>query len=163
MIQITWTNTQKKARNMERLAARIETRHVHRWGQEVSRAGKESVQQSVMDQGINKTAKGGPRIESGAMLDSADSVALSMGGVSNVTAGFISGAPAHTIWQERGTLGRRIDSVKPGLKPTKGSGKSGGIPAMLAIPEAINAMTVEADNSGMKMLANIAREWDGTV
>lgn len=161
MVDITWTNTQKKARNMGNLAARVETRHTHKWGTEVARAGKESIRQSVVDGGINKTAKGGARIEQGDMFDSADSVTTTMSGVSNVLAGFISGPPAHTIFQERGTRGRRIDSVKPRLNPTKGRGS--GIPAMLAIPEAIQAMTVEADNSGYKMLGQIAREWDGTV
>lgn len=161
MITITWTNTHKKARNMGKLAERVGTRHAHRWGREVGFAGEESIKQSVVDQGVNKTKKGGPRILSRAMFYSANSVATTMGGTSNVLAGFISGAPEQTIWQERGTRGRRIDSVKPRLSPTKGRGT--GIPAMLAIPEAVVAMEVEADNSGNKMLVQIAKDWDSTV
>lgn len=158
MITITWTNTQEKAMGMGLLADRVGTVYTHRWGQAVGQAGKESTQQSVVDQGINKTAKGGPRIRSGDMFDSADAVTVTMGSVANVSAGFINGPPKHTEYQERGTMGRRIDSENPRLKPTKGTGS--GIPAMLAIPEAIVAMTVEADNSGMKMLASIARDWN---
>ena len=161
MIEILWTNTHKKARNMRRLATRVGTQHVHKWGTEVGKAGKESVQQSVVDGGINKTAKGGARIKSGAMFDSAGSIATTMGGVSNASAGFIYGPPPQSIWQERGTKGRRIDSEKPRLTPTKGRG--GGIPAMLAIPEARVAMENEMDNSGMKMLVQIAKEWSSTV
>lgn len=161
MIEITWTNTHKKAANIHRLSERVGKRHAHRWGSEVGRAGKESVQQSVVDGGINKTAKGGARIKSGAMFDSAGSLATTMSGVSNVSAGFIFGTPPQANWQERGTRGRRIDSEKPRLIPTKGRGT--GIPAMLAIPEAAVAMSNEIDNAGMRMLQRIAAEWDGTV
>lgn len=150
MITIDWTNTHKKARNMERLADRVGKRHTATWSKQVTEAGEESINYMVLSGGKNKTKKGGPRILSGAMINSIGERQKLSDGYASITTGFGVGkrAPFWTIFQEEGTRPRTGNS---------------GIPAMLAIPEAIQNMEAEIDDSGMRMLAQIAKEWDSTV
>lgn len=150
MVFITWTNTQKKATNMGRLAKRVGKQHTAKWGRQVAQVGEESVNFSVLSGGVNKTKKGGPRILSEAMINSVGERQKLSVGTATVSAGFgIDGrAPRWTIFQEEGTRSRAGNS---------------GIPAMLAIPEAIENMEVEMDNAGMRMLGSIANEWNSSV
>lgn len=163
MIKITWTNTQKKAAHMRKLADTVGSKHLPKWSREVAEVGEETVNFRVLAGG---TKKGGPRIESESMIDSVGARQRISGGVANISAGFgASGsrAPKWTTFQERGTLGHRNDSGKPSSTERKSPWQAKGIPAMLAIPEAIENMEVEADNAGMRMLINIAKDWDSWV
>ena len=163
MMKIVWTNTQKKAAHMGMLAEAVERKHLPKWSNEVAEVGEETVNYRVLAGG---TKKGGPRILSEAMIDSVGARQRIFGGIANISAGFGAGgkrAPKWTIFQERGTLGHRNDSVNPSSTERKSPMEASGIPAMLAIPEAIENMKVEADNAGMRMLANIAKDWNSWV
>lgn len=162
MITITWPNIPEKVAGIEALAGRIYAVHAPKWGEEVSEIGERVVNAAVMDGGINKTKIGGPRIRTWAMHDSvASKVSISPGGNSiTATAGFLNNAPDHTIFQERGTRDRRIDSVKPRLTPTSGKGRGRGIPPMLAIPQAAADMEIAAEVTGGTMISRIAREYN---
>ena len=163
MIKITWTNTQKKAKHMGRLAGLVDSKYLPRWSRAVAEVGEETVNFRVLAGG---TKKGGPRIETEAMINSVGARQRISGGTANISAGFGADArraPRWTIFQERGTLGHRNDSGVPSSSQRKSPWQAKGIPAMLAIPEAIENMEVEADNAGMRMLVNIAKDWDSWV
>ena len=163
MVKITWTNTQKKATHMGKLAGLVDSKYLPKWSREVAEVGEESVNFRVLAGG---TKKGGPRIETESMIDSVGARQKISGGIANISAGFgASGrrAPKWTNFQERGTLGHRNDSGNPSSEERKSPKEAKGIPAMLAIPEAIENMEVEADNAGMRMLINIAKDWDNWV
>lgn len=60
--------------------------------------------QIIDNGGVNKTKKGGPRIDSGDMQESVNSNAhLNARGRVQGEFGFIDGAPDYTVYQERGT------------------------------------------------------------
>ena len=163
MVKITWTNTQKKAAHMGKLADLVGSKYLPKWSSKVAEVGEETVNFRVLAGG---TKKGGPRIETESMIDSVGARQKISGGIANISAGFgASGrrAPRWTIFQERGTLGHRNDSGIPSSAERKSPWQAKGIPAMLAIPEAIENMEVEADNAGMRMLINIAKDWDSWV
>lgn len=159
MITITWTNAQKKAANMNRLAKAVGTRHAQAWGNDVAEAGKESIRYSILSGGVNQTKKGGSRILSGAMFDSTFSDAKNNGGIVSVSAGY-KRSPTWTKFQEFGTRDRRVAGS---LEDLTASSSGSGIPAMLSIPTAIQDMEVISDDAGMKMLWNIAKEWNSSV
>ena len=163
MITITWTNAQKKAAHMGKLADKVGGKYLTNWSSDVAKVGQETVNYRVLAGG---TKKGGPRIETEAMINSVGASQRISGGTASISAGFGSGgkrAPKWTIFQERGTLGHRNDNDNPSSTERKSPWGAKGIPAMLAIPEAIENMKVEADNSGMRMLINIAKDWNSWV
>lgn len=159
-VTITWQNNHSKAINMERLNREIAIRHSAAWGAGVAEVGKESVNYSVLSGGAHQTKKGGPRIESGAMIDSHFGKSTNNGGSVTVQAGF-NRPPMWTKFQELGTRDRRVNSNASSDLSRSGGGS--GIPAMLAIPQAIIDMDKAATDLGFTMLTNIARDWNTSV
>ena len=147
MITIVWKNTQQKAAGMMALADQARAIHVPEWARKVSLAGQLSMNESVFNGGQNKTRKGGPRILSGAMLESISGQVSHFGADATATAGFgvNESTPKWTKWQEGGT-------------PPRAGNR--GIPAMMAIPLAAMAMETEMDNAGMQMLSRIRKGWN---
>lgn len=141
-MQITWTNAHLVAAGVGRLAGAVETRHVQNWGDDVGRSGTKAIQRVIQAGGMNPTKKGGPRIKSGEMFNSAEDKTISGGGVAFVRAGYgiDTTTPRHTLWQEGGT--RR------------------GITPMLSIVQAELEMEKEMAESGDRMLMKIRTEWD---
>lgn len=160
-VEIEWVNHHQKAAAIGRLVNRLSTVHGTRWGREVSDIGAKVVESAVMDGGVNKTKKGGPRVRTWEMHSSIDAVVeFSPKGQSiSAMAGFIYSPPKWAIFQERGTLGRRIDSKNPRTSPTTGRSNT-GIPPMLAIPLAQADMAIAAKVSGENMILNIAKEFN---
>lgn len=162
-MKIYWTNAEQKAANMGKLAVRVGSQYLTDWSRDVAKVGQETVNHRVLAGG---TKKGGPRIETEAMIDSVGARQKISGGIASISAGFGADgkrAPKWTIFQERGTLGHRNDSGNPSSAERKSPWQAKGIPAMLAIPEAIENMKVEADNAGMRMLIKIAKGWNSWV
>lgn len=143
-VTIKWLNSDKKAANINRLAERVGTVHMTRWGAAVAEDGKETVNYTILSGGVNSTAKGGPRIKDGGMIDSVFGDAKNAGAVVTARAGYMR-PPKHTLFQEEGTRSR------PG---------NSGIPAMLSLVEALKNMEIASDTEGTKMLLNIAKEWN---
>jgi len=94
----------------------------------------------INDGGINKTIKGGPRIDSRDMINSVGST-LTGNGKARVQAsfGFINDAPIWTRFQERGT--RALGPMR-----NRGSGGDGGIAPMLAYATALGEAIVDFQN-----------------
>lgn len=150
MITINWTNTHKKARNMERLAERVATVHTPKWGRDVAAVGEKAYVDAVESGGVNPTQKGGSRIKSGKMIGSIGERVKDEYGISRPSVGFgLDGrAPRWTKFQEYGTRAREGNQ---------------GIAAMMARTLAEIEMDIEAEESGMRMLTKIAKEWDSSV
>lgn len=130
MIIITWDNAAQKAGGMHALSGRVQTHHAYEWAEDVADAGEKTIESIA-------------REDTGVMKGSVGSQATAMGGVGVAVAGYGVGgyaAPFYTKFQEHGT--------------------SHGIQAMLSVPAGAIAMETAADTSGMKMLANIAAEWN---
>ena len=150
MVKITWTNTQKKAKHMGALGDRIGTVFTHKWGRDVAVVGEKAYVDAVESGGVNPTQKGGSRIKSGKMLGSIGERTKDEYGISRASSGFgLNGrAPRWTKFQEYGTRAREGNQ---------------GIAAMMARTLAEIEMDIEADESGMRMLTRIAKEWDSSV
>ena len=150
MVKITWTNTHKKAKHMGSFADRVATVHTPKWGRDVADVGEKAYVDAVESGGVNPTQKGGSRIKSGKMLGSIGERTKDEYGISRPLAGFgLNGrAPRWTKFQEHGTRAREGNQ---------------GIAAMMAHTLAEIEMDIEAEESGMRMLTKIAKEWDSSV
>lgn len=82
------------------------------------------------------------RIDTGWMKSSVGKMVTAMGGVGVAEAGYglVQAHPYYTKFQEYGT--------RKGIQP------------MASLPAGGKAMETSADNSGMKMLLNINRDWE---
>lgn|SRR5690606_29365588 len=98
MYTITWTNAQQKAAGMSRLADRVETHHVYDWAEDVSEAGRRTIEDIA-------------RVDTGWMESSVGKQSTAMGGVGVAEAGYglIKAHPYYTKFQEYGT--------RHGIKP----------------------------------------------
>lgn len=150
MVKITWTNTQKKAKHMGSFAERVATVHTPKWGRDVAAVGEKAYVDAVESGGVNPTQKGGSRIKSGKMIGSIGERVKDEYGISRPSVGFgLDGrAPRWTKFQEYGTRAREGNQ---------------GIAAMMARTLAEIEMDIEAEESGMRMLTKIAKEWDSSV
>ena len=98
------------------------------------------MQKIIADGGINKTQKGGPRIDSGDMFSSVGSeMLINKRGRVQASFGFINDAPLWTRFQERGT--RALGPMR-----NRGSGGGGGIAPMLAYATALEEAIVDFQN-----------------
>lgn len=142
MVIITWDNVGAIASGINSLSQRVGTTHPHRWGEDVGRKGHETIKDVINAGGMNPTKKGGPRILSGDMISSSGFKSVTSGGTSFVEAGygFNGSTPLQTFFQEDGT--RR------------------GITPMWSIPMTALEMENEMLDSGERMLARIAAEWN---
>lgn len=92
MMIITWTNAQKKAAGMSKLAGRVETHHTYDWAEDVATAGERTISDIA-------------RVDTGWMQSSVGKVATAMGGVGVAEAGYglAQAHPFYTKFQEYGT------------------------------------------------------------
>lgn len=150
MATIVWNNTTRKAKHMDALAERVGMVYAPKWGRAVAAAGEKAYVDAVESGGVNPTQKGGSRIKSGKMIGSIGERVKDEYGISRPTVGFgLDGrAPRWTKYQEHGTREREGNQ---------------GIAAMMAHSLAEIEMDIEADESGMLLLAQIAKEWDSWV
>ena len=159
MIRITWTNYKQKAHNMTRLAKQVGSRHASAWGAEVAEVGKESINYTILSGGVHKSGKGGPRIDTEAMINSLFGDSKNNAGHVTVRAGYMR-PPYWTKFQEFGTRDRLMAGSADDLTATS---SGSGIPAMLSLAQAEQHMKVAIDDSGTKMLWQIAKEWNSSV
>ena len=97
--------------------------------------GAQRMREIVLDGGMNSTQKGGPRIESGAMISSIDGALTgSVGGRASGRFGFINGPPSWTEYQEKGT--RTVPSM---------------LSYFTAAAEARNNLDIELGKAGAKI------------
>ena len=140
MVVIVWENAAQKAAGMAALAKRITPMHAIDWAETVGEIGERSFRETVEMGGVIRTKKGGPRIDTGAMIGSVDNIVTSTGSGAQVKSGFLDGRPPWTRYQEGGT--------------------SRGVPPMLAVPQARMEMSLAAKSEGDHMLTKIQGEWN---
>ena len=92
--------------------------------------GADIMREVILSGGVNKTKKGGARVDSGDMLASVGHEANVSRGRARGTFGFINNAPFYTLFQEKGTGAN-------GPARAKGSGGFDGIASMLAYATAV--------------------------
>ena len=109
--------------------------------------GTERMEEIVLDGGMNKTKKGGPRAESEAMFDSIDyTTSVNGRGRFQGEFGFLDGAPEYTKYQEYGTGSSGAGRAAPGKSGPSEQASGGGISAMLAFATANQEVITSLQN-----------------
>lgn len=130
MMIITFDNAAQKAAGMGALAARVGSIHAYEWADDVAKAGE-------------TTIRGIARQDTGVMKGSIGSIATAAGGIGVAEAGYgvdSYNPPFYTKFQEFGT--------RHGIEP------------MESVIGGVLAMGKAMHDSGDKMFASIAAEWN---